>query len=782
MRHPHAFILRKHKTILLGIGTLTLVFGFLALRVELDRNPEEMLFQGDPEYPVLQQFMNVFGYDEIVVAVYAAENLLSREPLQSLKEITAELLALDGVDRVLSLANAADVSAVDGSLRLQPLLREMPESEPDRRALERRIRENPHYRDLLLSKDSGSTLLDITLKSGLDVRQRKVLLERIEAVFAAHGSGKRFLLSGAPFGRQEMYRCVRRDTVLLFPLSLLVLVASMFLFYRRILWTLLPLGITSLCVLWAVGTMSLLHHPFNLLSVIVPTLLVVIGTSDCIHIMSRYQDCLGSGGSPESSALDTLRAMALPCLLTSMTTMAGFLSLQVSPMESIRKFGVASAVGIGYACLLTLLLLPVGLRFCTGSGPLPANPPAPSRLDALLHGIFDMASRRKISVLLASGILLSIGLFGATRLRVETDLPNFFSRDSRGVADARTIEETFGGILPVHVILDSHQPGGLKDPGLLEAIDRLCEFLRHQDGVDKVLSMTDLVKLANSRMHGNDPAFHRIPETRGEIAQLLLMMELSDSDDVLARFCDTPYAMASVGIRFRHHDFYSIQTLKDAATGYLKTHFQPFPRVTYHVTGTSVLCANTLVPLLEGLKQSFLVALGAIFLIMVTLFRSVRLGFVSMIPNVLPIAMTLGTMGILGVSLNILTAPVAAVALGLAVDDTIHFLTCFRKEFPRCRDYGEAVRTTLMRTGRPIFVTSLVLAAGFAVLLFSDFHPTRNFGMLIGLTVLYALLGDLLLLPTLLFVFKPLGRESLPASEPCPFGLTAGSEEMFQKP
>jgi len=768
MRRAPEWMLRNRGWILSGIGLLTILFGSMAAQVPLDRNPEEMLFQGDPDYPLLKEFFQTFGYDEIVVAAYSARDVLRPEHLRAIARITGRLETLEGVDRVLSLTNAVDVfSTADGSLELRPLLpRDAAGRSEDLESLYRRIVENPHYRDLLISRDRTSTLLDITLESGLNMDEREELLRDIERVFAENTEGRRFLLSGAPLGRQEMYRCVQRDMVTLFPLSLLLLVAVMFFFFRRLSWAVLPLAIVSLCVLWAVGAMSLLGYPFNLLSAIVPTVLLIIGTSDCIHIQNRFEDGLRAGRSRQAAAAETVRAMALPCLLTTLTTMGGFLALLTSPLASIRQFGTASAVGIGFAYALSMLLLPLGLCFLRQGAPALDAAHAGRRLQGLLERLFRLAAGRPRSVVAASAGLMLLGGLGLSGLRVETDLPNFFSEDSRGVADARQIEETFGGILPVHVILDTHRPDGLKDTAVLRAVDRLCAFLRTQDGVDKVLSVTDLLKLANRRIHGDDPAFERLPDTRAETAQLLLLLEMSDTGAWLSRFCDAPCRLASVAVRTRRHDFYSIRTLAEKASGYLDRELAALPGVSHHVTGTSVLCANTLLPLAGGLRGSLFLALAVIFVLLAVQFRSVPLGIVSMVPNILPIVMTLGTMGLAGVSLNVVNTPVAAVALGLAVDDTIHFLARFQKEFRRDGRYPEAIRRTLARTGKPILVTSLVLAAGFGMLLFSDFHPTRSFGVLVSLTVLYAVAADLVLLPALLLVFRPLGRRAaLPSRE-----------------
>ena len=766
MMKVETFILLRRWPILACLGLTTLFLGSFAFQVELNQNPEELVFRDDPEYPFLKQFFEEFGYDEIVVAGYSADNVLEKEHLESIREITHRVSNLRSVDRVLSLANAEDVTSRDGTLEVVPIVGDpLPETHREREALVRRIQGNPNYRDLLLSKDGKSTLFDITLKSDLTGSERENVLKEIEDIFSAHTRGNRFYLGGAPLGRAEMFRLVRRDARTLFPLAVLLLIAFMAFIFRSLTWTLLTLLVIGLSVFWTVGTMYLTGYELNFLSVLIPSILLIIGTSDCVHILCQYQDCLNTCPTRKKSVSETISIMILPCLLTTLTTVVGFSSLAFTRIEPIRIFGLSSAVGIVFAYILSISLLPIGLFSLDrqrGNGLI--KPPS-FTFTGLLGRIYRFTSFYRFPMLALSLLILSLGAYGTTKLHVETDLANFFGKNSRGVSETLFLEDQFGGLLPLYIVVDSGIQDGLKDPELLKAMDGLSEFLRDQDGVDKVVSISDLVKYANYRFHGSDPSFLRIPETRREVAELLLMAELSDTGDALARFYDDPCSVAPVAIRYRYHDFYRIEKIRSTAKSYLETHFHGFPSVTHHVTGTALMCSNAMFPILRGLKQSLLIALAAIFLLMVILFRSLKLGMISMIPNLIPIAMTLGFMGLANVSLNIATAPVAAIALGLAVDDTIHFLTRFRREFRKNPDYGNSIRSTVRLAGKPILVTSIILASGFLIFLVSDFQPTKNLGVLISLTLLSAVLADLVLLPALLLVLKPLGEQAVAEQE-----------------
>jgi len=749
------FVIRRRVAILIVVGVITAVLACFAARVRINQEPEELIFKDDPQYPLLKEFFELFGYDEIVVAACSAENVLEKRQVEMLGSIGARLLEIPGVARVLSLTLAEDVVARDGGLQLVPLVDAPPEDPAQEMALWERIQANPVYRDLLVSPDARTALFDITLESGLDSREREEILSRIREAFSEHT--ERFYLSGSPVARAEMYRCITRDFSTLMPLGVLLLVASMVLVFRNFLCVLLPMLAIGLSTLWTIGFIYLVGSELNLFSVIIPTIIFIIGTSDCIHILSQYQDCRHSCSTKRQALHKTLSLMLQPCLLTSVTTMVCLASLYFGNLQPIRHFGVFAAVGIGFAFLLSITLLPIGLSL-GDTHALTRERPRSDFLLGFLARVDRLDRQRRRTVLLASFILLVMGMVGMWFLHVETDAIKFGTRNMTTVSDTLYIEAQLGGVIPLYVVVDSNQEGGFKDPDLLSRVHALAEFLRGLDGVDKVVALSDLLRYVHYRVQGSDPAYYTIPPEARQVSELFLMASLSGDEDLLSRFVDDTYRKTSLGVRFRYHDFYRIEAWNRAVRAYLDEAFPGDGPVRAYTTGTALLCANIMTPILIGLEQSLFVAAAALFLIMALLFRSWRVALLSMVPNFVPLVMTLGTMGLLGISLNVGTAPLAAIALGVGIDDTIHFLVRFRKEIGKDGDHEAAVWRTLRSVGKPILITSVVLSAGFVIFLFSNFQYTRSMGMLISFTVLSAVFADLILLPALILVFKPMKK------------------------
>jgi len=755
------FILARRYYILVGVGAITLFLGAFSFRIDLNQRPDELLYKDDPEYPRLQAFFEEFGYDEVVAAAYSADNVLEAENLRRIRKITEELNQLEGLTRVVSIGNAEDVFVQDGSLIVGPLVRSMPENTQEQEALKQRIEENPLYDGLLVSRNNSIALFDITLDGELEVEERDTVLERIDEIFSKEGNGNPHYMAGSPVGRSEGFRCMRRDFSTLLPMGMLLLILAMYLIFRNYLCILLPFVAISLSVVWTVGVMYLAGTELNFFSALIPTILFIIGTADCVHILSQYQDCRKTCSTKSEAVRRTVGLMLVPCSLTTLSTMIGFLSLAACRIEALRLFGVFSAIGMGFAFLLSITILPIGLSIGDTRPLSLRKPPSEAFLGILgrMHRINVSGKRLLLPVLLA---LFLVASYSAFRLQLETDPAKFFGSKMRVVTDTLFIEQKLGGFIPFFVVIEGQETDRIKDPFLLDKLDRLGAFIRQQEGVDKVVSGADLIKYMNFRLQDNDPSASRIPKDRRAVAELLLMTSISDESGLIARFFDEDYSKASLAIRFRRHDFNSYERLMDAILPYLESEFRTVPDLTTYVTGTNMMLANTLMPFLQGLKQGLALAGAAIFFLMIVLFRSFRVGFISMLANVVPIAITFGFMGLLGISLNFATAPLAAIALGIAIDDTIHFLSRFKREFSLDHDYEGAIARTMNSVGKPILITSVILTVGFFIFLLSNFQYTRNMGMLISLTVIGAIIGDLILLPVLLLVTKPLGRKARP--------------------
>lgn len=751
-------VLSGRRPITLLLALITLLLGMAASRIRINRNPEELAFRDDPDYPRLTRFFERFGHDELLVAAYTATDVLAPEALGAVESITDALAAIPGVDRVVSLSNARDVRAEDGELRRVPLVDHAPRTRAEREALRRRIAAHPVYGGLLVSRDGRAALFDITLRPDLDEGGREATLRAIRSALARPAGEGAVHLAGAPYGRAEMFGAIRRDARTLYPVSFCFLVAAMALVFRSLAMTLLPLAVVGTGVVWTVGIMELAGGELDFLSILVPTIMVTIGTSDCIHFLGFYCEALRDGQGRGPSLARTLRAMLLPCLLTTVTTMAGFASLRASPLGPVQHFGLYAAVGIACVFVLSFTMLPIGLSWWGDGRRTGPREPRSMTLERLLLRLHAFVARRRGRLLVLASLLAGAGALGVTGLHVETDLARFFGERARCVRDTAFMEAAAGGLVPIYVVVDTGVEDGVKEPALLARIDALVAFLRRQEGVDRVLWLGDLLGYADAQLRGEADGPSPGPATRRAVAETLLLLSLGDEADLLGRLVDDDRSSTVVCIRYLPHDFQRLGTFRDRVSSWIDEHFRDRPRVEAHVTGTAVLCANTLPPILEGLERGLFLALGLIFVLMVLVFRSWMLGLISMVPNLLPICLTLGAMGLLGIPLNIGTAPVASVALGLAVDDTIHYLVRFRRELARDGDPDKAVERAIVTTGRPILITSLVLAAGFSVLVLSGFQPTRNLGVLIGLTMISALVADLIVLPALLLWARPVAR------------------------
>ncbi len=753
------FILARRYYILIGIGAMTVFLGAFSLRIDLNQRPDELMFKDDPEYPRHQAFFEEFGYDEVVAAAYSADNVLEAETLEGIVRITEELSLVEGITGVLSVGNAEDIYVENGALTVGPFFHTMPENLEQQEALKQRVEANPLYEDLLVSKDNSMALFDITLDGKLRVDERDTVLRRIDEIFSREGNGHPHYMAGSPVGRSEIFRCMRRDFSTLLPMGICLLILAMYLIFRNYLCILLPFMAISLSVVWAVGVMYLTGSELNFFSVLIPTILFIVGTADCIHILSQYQDCRSTCSTKSEAVSRTVGLMLVPCSLTTLSTMIGFASLAVCRIEALSLFGIFSAVGMGFAFLLSMTLLPIGLSMGDTRPLSLRKPPSEAFLGFLTKTHRFNLTRKGMFLPIFLVLFLAAG-YGAVNLHVETDPAKFFGKKMKLVTDTSFIEEKLGGFIPFFVVVESEETDRIKDPLLLEKLDELGAFIRQQAGVDKVVSGADLIKYINFRLQDDDPTAYSIPDDRRAVAELLLMASMSDESGLIERFFNDDYSKASVAIRFRPHDFDSYQQLMDATLPYLESEFGTIPNVNAYVTGTNIMLGNTLMPFLKGLRQGLVLAGAAILFLMIILFRSLKVGLISMLANVVPITITFGFMGLLGISLNFATAPLAAIALGIAIDDTIHFMSRFKREYSLDQNYESAIERTMISVGKPILITSVVLTAGFFIFLFSNFQYTRNMGMLINLTVVGAIIGDLILLPVLILITKPLGRSA----------------------
>ncbi len=596
------------------------------------------------------------------------------------------------------------------------------------------------------------------------------LIDQVHRIARDHAaaSGDEVYFVGNPVLKVQGARHQRRDLARLLPCTLLVVAVVLVLAFRSAAGVLIPLGAVLVSVVWTFGLMALLGVPLTFITLIIGPLLIAVGSSYAMHIVSHYHQAAGAGGPSRRIALEALERCFLPVLLAGATTLVGFLSVTTSRLASIREFGLFSAFGILSAVVVALTLAPAVLRYLPPRGRAPQDAKgvrsrSAGPADRILRAIGRLAATRGTAVAVGGGAALALALVGCLFVQVNTTYTGLFHRNDPVRVDSRRIHEQLSGATPLSIVVDARgrrqaRGGGedewrgpLTEPAMLRFLLDLQRFLAAQQvgegaaarpAVDKAVSMADHVRLMYQSFSGDRS--RELPATRGEVEELLDFFYSREEAD---KYVSDDFAEAHIYVRTEHTSSRVLGELADRVEAWAAAHGPQGVEVA--VTGETILIMRAADEIAGGQVRSLAIAAVVIFSLMAILFTSAKAGLLAIIPTALPIVGTFGLMGWLGVDLNVGTSLVASVALGIAVDDTIHYMTGFHLEMRRLGDQPRAMLATLYLRGRAMVFTSVALFFGFAVLTASRFAPIASFGYLTAIAMVAALLGDLLVLPVL---------------------------------
>lgn len=544
-----------------------------------------------------------------------------------------------------------------------------------------------------------------------------------------------------------------RDLRVFMILSSAVVCFFLFVTFRSLAGLYLPQIVVLVSVALLLGLMALCRQKINLINNVIPSLLLVYGISDSIHLIHRYYEELRNGLTKRAAVVETVRRMALACFMTSFTTAVGFFSLVTATIHIIETFGLFAGVGIVIAYVVTILLLPI-LLF------LHRDPKVEARHHRkegwIEKGLVFIGSinQRFPAFVLGSGIaLLGVSVYFCTRVNIESYILEELTEKNPIVQANHIVERDMMGVFPYEVEVFSGGQGRCLDPEFLARVDLLESHIAAQPWIRKTFSVVDILKEMHQAMHSGDRAYYRVPDSKELIAQYLLLYEMSgnaDQLDVLITPDHSSLRLACQGIDMGTKNFFALKRDTEFKAAEL---FRPPEGI--HVTGRSLLAQRALSNVIRDMLSSIFSAFGIIFVAVALLYRSLKVGLVSMLPNVIPLVFTMGLIGLMGMTLRTSTVITFAISLGIAVDDTIHYVTRFREELKRSGDYRLSMYRTLVSTGRAIVFTTLIMIAGFLVFTVSEFRASRDFGFLASVTLASALAGSLLFLPTAINFLRP---------------------------
>jgi hypothetical protein len=757
VRHPWPVVLAT-----LGV---TLVLGAFAARLRIEDSLESMLPSGDPEVAYYNDIRDIFGSDDVGVVGVLADDVFARATIEKIARVTDAIAKVPGVEQVLSLANSVDPAA--DVLDPPRLLPRIPPSAEEIHALKRKLAAIPLYGKNLVADDFKGAAITVFFRNLTEAQYADLGVDgKIAAILADAEGPEHFYYTGAAHVQQAAVDMMRHDLVRFTPIAVALVLIVLWLSFRTVRGVALPMLAVSIALVWTLGVMVLTGKAITIGTSILPPLLLVLGSSYAIHVVARYYEQVGAGAGHDDAVLRAFARVWLPLVISALTAAIGFGSLMVNRITAIWDLGCYAVVGVvcmAVTCLTflpaALHILPVALRSAR-SGQVSAGLSA--RLNQLGRRAHD--SRRPI---LWTAVAIGIVSLAGTRLiRVDSDFLYYFKPHSEVRVANETINQKIVGSNPFYIVVGGGDAAGLiKRWEVLRLVKDLQAFVAGLPGVTSSISIVDYLELLESGLNAGVAEDLEVDE-QGNVVPAQKPKSFWDDprnlDPVLDMVSKSPgtfksvvtenFSRANVLVRTNLSGSRNIEATLQAIRTWVAAHFPA--DIPVRLTGTLVLMTGTTSDIVAGQIKSLTLALVVIFVVMAAMFLSVKVGFFAILPNVLPIVIFFGVMGWLGILLNLGTSLIAAIALGIAVDSTIHYMARLNLELQGETDQAAAMVRTVQTVGVPIVYTTIALFFGFLAFWYSSFVPIQNFGLLAGITMATSLGANLVLLPALLATTK----------------------------
>ncbi len=752
------------RVVVLATVAVTMALGVFALRLRIESSLESVLPAGDPAVAYYEQVRRLFGSDDVGVVGVLSEDVFTPETLTHIAAVTDALTKIEGVDSVLSITNAKDVGA--DIVTPPPLLPRIPPTPEDVAALKERLQRVPLYRENLVSEDGRGAAINVIFRPLSDVEYADLDIDaRIAAVLAAQPGPERWYYTGAAHVKEAAVSLMRQDLYRFTPIALALVVFTLWLSFRTKRGVSLPLLTVALALVWTLGVMVLMGRAISLGTFILPPLLLVVGSSYAIHVMARYYEQAEERRERRQVVLRAFERVWLPLAISAFTTVVGFGALMVSRIPAIWELGFFSVVGVVFltiACLTflpaTLALLPVERAARRAEGGTPT-------LDGVLTRFATWAARSPRPIRWGAAALALVSLTGIRHIEVDSDFLYYFSPRAQVRQANEIINKEIVGSNPFYIVVEGPEAGWISRWQTLWLINDLQSFLRTLPGITSSVSIVDYLELLESGVAKSgggdlvvDDQGNIVPAEKAKTfwedpAMLDPLLKLvAQSPETFESVVTRDFDKASILVRTNLSGSRAIEQTLAQIRAYIADHFPGELRV--NLTGNLVLLTGTTSDIVAGQVKSLALALAVIFAVMALMFLSLRVGFLAMLPNVLPILLFFGVMGWFGILLNLGTSLIAAIALGIAVDSTIHYMARLNLELRGETDQQAAITRSLRTVGVPIIYTTAALFLGFLTFAFSSFVPIQNFGTLSSVTLAAALGTNLILLPALLVTVK----------------------------
>ncbi len=747
--------LTYRKSVLFVLACVTALAIAQLPSLEFENAMDIWFLDDDPTYLAHREMVDTYASDEMIVVGLAAPDVFAPEVLELIDRLGSKLEKAPHVEKIISLTTIESIEGRDDALEIGDLI-EMP-IEPDRLpAIREKALANKFYVNNIVSAAGDFTLILARIPSiPGDFDYKIEAVEAVHAILATEPDTEFFLSGGAPID-YEFYALSEKDNVRISTLIIVFVTGALWFLLGSISGVVLSIGTVIISTVWAHAWIALAGAKLNMITTMLPGLLIAVGVADSMHVLVEYQNKLRVHDDKTEALHAAYIDLMSPLALTTLTTAIGLLSLSISKVQGIREFGMFAAFGVVGAFVLSVTMVPIIASYLPKPRRAKSTERETARSERALRRLHELTMTHGRLIVTASAVVILVASYGASLVKTESEFIEAFPDGYKAKTDTRRIESELGGIITLDILVDSGKEGGVKDPAVLQQLVALEKHLISEPSVGTTQSIADMMKDMRRAFHSNDQSEYKLPETREEAAQYLLLYEMDAPDGDLKEFTTYDYRHTRLSSRVLLDNSSEAYDVCERADAWIAENFVPLG-ITGEVTGLIRLYAEMEVYIRSSLVRGFSLALFLIFIVFCLQLRSVPLGAIAMIPNVVPILVSLGVMGYFGIALDSMTCMVASIAIGLAVDDSIHFVSRIRRRLDAGLPMRESLEEATIEVGRALVYTSITLCLGFGVMMIATFVGIFYFGLLCTLTVAVALVADLLLLPVVFRWYGGLG-------------------------
>ena len=755
-------ILRNRYFVLLLIAAFTAFLATQMKYMKFSYTEANLLPENHEANIEYNQFLEIFGEEgNLIILAVKDSTLFTPEKFNAWNELTKTIDASEEVEFSVSIADIQKLKADRKNRKfiVEPLLKKAPTSQKEVSEIKKQLFENlPFYDNLLYNKETGTVQTAIYInKEIINTPVRRdfifnVLIPTIEKFEKEHNLKVR--VSGMPYIRTLNSQNIR-DEILLFVVGALLITAIIFFFFfRSYRATFITLLVVMVGVTWAFGFIGLFGYEITVLTALIPPLIIVIGVPNAVFLINKYQQEVKKHGNQAKSLQRVISKVGNATLMTNITTASGFATFVFTKSQLLKEFGIIASINIVGIFILALLIIPIIYSFM----PLPKkkhlNHLEKQWIDNVVKWMENMVRHNRIAIYITTVVIIIFGIIGIYQIRVSGSLIEDMPKGMQFYKDIKFFEKEFGGIMPLEIFVDTKKEKGVMKLSTLKKMEKINEAIEQFPELSKPVSITNLVKYSKQAYYLGNPKYYQLPTSQEQSYIFAYTKNSNGNTKMLNNFVDTTGRYARITTFMKDIGTDKMTVIQDRLNAVIAKEF-PSDKFDVHLTGKALVFLKGTNYLINNLIISLSLAILLIALFMAWMFRSYKMILISLIPNMLPLLITAGLMGFFGIPIKPSTILVFSIAFGISVDDTIHFLAKYRQELQANNwRIKKSVYSALRETGVSMFYTSIVLFFGFLVFTVSSFGGTIALGGLVSVTLLFAMVSNLLLLPSLLLSFE----------------------------